>query len=134
MSLAPIFPARIDQHGSLLLDQKADFREYLRKRAGQLVEVIVRKRRSKRSLEQNGYYWCVVIAMSAEYYGYEADEMHEAWKLHFLRLEDPDHKLPTVRSTTSLSTVEMEEYQERIRRKTLEDFGAIIPLPNEVEP
>ena len=132
MSVTPIFSGKVE-HGLTCLDRPQDYGKWVRSLEGQRIELIVRKRRTIRSDRQHRYYWGVVIEMSAECYGYEPAEMHEAWKLHFLRQESPDHKLPTVRSTTSLSTVEFEDYQERIRRKTLEDWGLIIPLPNEAE-
>jgi hypothetical protein len=37
-----------------------------------------------------------------------------------------------VRSTTSLNTVEMEEYVENIRRFAISELGCYIPEPNEI--
>jgi hypothetical protein len=117
--------AKLDLHRAL------DFGSYLRGLAGKPLEIIVRRRRAQRSHAQNAFYWGVVIAITAEYCGYEPDEMHEAWKLDLLTVHDEGKPLPRVRSTTDLSTAEFEDYVERIRRKAAE-MGCDVPEPNEV--
>ena len=86
-------------------------------------------RYGQRSEGQNSYYWAVVIAITANQYGYEPEEMHEAWKHQFLTVQEPG-KPARIRSTASLSTVEAEEYYERIRRFAAQD-GCYVPEPNE---
>jgi len=132
MTPTPVWYARVDQTGRIRPDRQQDFLRHVRGFAGQPVEVIVRKVRSQRSGKQNRYYWPVVVGLLAEHCGYTPEEMHEALKWKFLRTE-VDSPLPTVRSTTSLSTVEFEEYQEQIRIWASSDLGVYIPLPNEVE-
>ena len=132
MSVTPIFSGRVE-HGLTMLDRPQDYGAWARKLEGRRIELILRERRTQRSTQANRYYWGVVIAQSAECYGYEAEEMHEAWKLYFLKLDNPDKLLPSVASTTDLTPAEFEDYQERIRRKTLEDWRHVIPLPNEID-
>lgn len=83
----------------------------------------------QRSNEQNRYYWAVIIAITADHYGYEPEEMHDAWKAEFLRVVEPG-KPARVRSTASLTTLEAEQYYEQIRRKAAET-DCYVPEPNE---
>lgn len=103
-------------------------------RDGTHVFVTIKKitRETLRSVEQNRYYWGIVIKLLADYTGYTKEEMHEALKYKFLRYENVPG-LPTVLSTTQLSTVEFESYLEQVRRWAAIEFGVYIPLPREVE-
>lgn len=129
MSITPIFAGDLYQ-GKLDIHDKEDFKKYLNSIYGQ-VEVIVRRKRSQRSLKENDYYWGVVVKLIADYTGMLDEEAHEALKWKFLRKQTG--KMETVRSTASLSTKEMEDYLEKIRVWTLTDLGLKIPLPNEVD-
>jgi hypothetical protein len=72
-----------------------------------------------------------VVALICDYTGEDAERTHLFLRGQFLSFVN-DKGLVMVRSTTELSTVEMEEYIEKCQR-----FGAIhgiyIPAPNEVE-
>ena len=87
-------------------------------------------KRKERSLEQNAYYWGVIIKILSEEIGYTKDEMHEALRYKFLRYENVNG-LPTFLSTTQLSTVEWECYMEEVRRWASMDMGIVIPEPNQ---
>ena len=99
---------------------------------------IVIKRLTKnkiRSVEQNSYYWGVVIKILADDLGYigpgEKEELHEALKSKFLVYMG---KLgPQVMSTTKLDTETFERYLEAIRSWARRDRDIVIPLPNEAE-
>lgn len=96
------------------------------------VELVLQKERKQRTVKQNAYYWGVVVEMLAEAAGhYEAEEMHDALREKFLRKYDVS-ELPTVRSSTELTTVEWEEYMQKCRMLGAEMFGIYIPEPNEV--
>jgi hypothetical protein len=104
---------------------------------GKRVCVSVKRESKKRSSNQNAYYHGVIIQLIGEWTGYTAEETHEMLKWMFLR-KQRDGLPDTVRSTTSLTTVEMEEYHEHIRQWAClqwkdSDKGGYIPLPNEVE-
>jgi len=130
----PVFLGRVTEQGRLHLEQRGMFRRWLSSLAGKDVELVVRRRRKQRSLQQNAYYHGVIVKMLADHFGYRPEEMHEALKFEFLR-RDPDDRRPlaTVRSTTSLSTQDFEDFQERVRQWALEEHEVLIPLPNEVE-
>lgn len=99
---------------------------------GESVEVTISKAKKKRSKNQNSYYHGVVIRLLSNSIGYTPEEMHEACRIKFLTIHR--NNLPdTIKSTTSLSTVEMEEYLENIRRWASEFHNIYLPLPNEVE-
>lgn len=129
----PVFTGHVSEAGQLQLDQRPMLERYLRGLAGKPVELVVRRRRKQRSDRQSRYYWGVIVSILAEHFGYRREEMHEALKFEFLRV-DPDDTRPlaTVRSTTSLSTVEMEDYLDAVRMWALTEYEVLIPLPNEV--
>lgn len=105
------------------------------------VEVVIRKwcEKIQRSIEQNRYYWGVVIKILSEATGYTGDEIHEILKQLFLskrvyfktKKGVEVHKIP--QSTTGLTTAKMEEYLSQIRQWASIELGVYIPLPNEVE-
>ena len=125
----PIFDGEVYK-GKLTLYDKVGFIGYLTSIYGQ-VEVVVRRKRVKRSIKENNYYWGVVIRLTADYTGFLDDEMHDAWRWKFLRKSTG--KMETVRSTTSLSTKEMEDYLEKIRTFALTEWNLTIPLPKKVD-
>ncbi len=83
-----------------------------------------------RSVEQNKYYWGVVIKYLALEIGYSKEEMHEALKIKFLTYENVTG-LPTMLTTTQLSTIQFEAYLEQIRRWASLDMGIVIPEPKQ---
>lgn len=99
-----------------------------------LADHIVNSIRYKtRSDKQNSYYWAVIIGMTADYFGYDPEEMHEAWRYMFLRKGEVTGP-PAARRTSDLNftTEDAEEYYEKIRRYMLTEHNFDIPLPNEV--
>lgn len=94
-------------------------------------------KRKARSIQQNSYYWGVVIELlTLEIYGsndkISKQEMHDALRRKFLSFENIKG-LPTMLSTTQLSTVEFEVYMESIRRWASSFVGIVIPEPNQVD-
>lgn len=105
---------------------------------GTHLEIIIRKFRSKRTLEQNAYYWGVVVNILADHFGYETEEMHEELKRLFNPIESKI--TPGVMiggSTTKLSTEEFycgeTSYVERICRWAATEHGVYIPPPKKIE-
>lgn len=118
--------------GRLQLAHPDAFRAYTASmKEGEDVYLSVSKRFKERSLDQNAYYWGVVIPLLSGHIGYFEDEMHEAMKLKFLYREVPG-KIPTIVSTARLSTKEFSEYIDRIIAWAAQmDPPLVIPLPNE---
>ena len=84
-----------------------------------------------RSLQQNKYYWGVIIRTLGEELGYTDMVMHDALKIKFLSCGVD--KLPTTKTTKTISTHEFETFLESIRRFAASDLSISIPLPNEIE-
>lgn len=110
------------------------------------IKMTVSQKHRTRSTPQNAYYWGVVIPILCNEIGYTHEELHEALKWKFLRKhlemseeqkskfinEESLEKLPTVRSTATLTTVEYEEYLEQIKQWAAIDLNIVIPNPNDV--
>lgn len=130
MTIIPIFCGKVEQ-GALTLDRPDKFKQYLLTLNKKAVHIVVRKIQKPRSKKENRYYWGVVIKLLCETTGYNDDEMHDALRMLFLR--DIDKKIPTLRSTTSLTTVDFEEYLTKIREWAIQTLHCYIPEPNEVD-
>ena len=106
---------------------------------GTKLDITARKHKSKRTNDQNAYYWGVVVPILCDYFGHDNQEdMHEDLK----RLFNPvQSKIDASRfiggTTTKLSTVEFfcgeESYVERICRWASMEYGIYIPPPKKVE-
>ena len=108
---------------------------------GKDIIIIIEKRRKKRSNPQNSYYFGVVIPLMkqgfynslGEHVG--TDEIHTFLKNRFLFKEIVNEnnaeiiKMP--QSTTELTTIQFEEYLDKIREFGLEFLNITIPLPNQ---
>lgn len=88
------------------------------------------KAKAKRSLNQNSYYWGVVVTILADETGYTIDEVHQELGGMFLRYVKSGKEF--VRSTATLDTLEFEKYLEQCRKWAWNDLNITIPLPNEV--
>ena len=89
--------------------------------------VTIKRYRKSRSNNQNAYYWkCLEIA--AESLGYDKEELHDSFKAMFLT--DKSRKIPLVRSSTLLTTVEFGVYLEKVLRE-LAELNITIMTPEE---
>jgi hypothetical protein len=103
-------------------------REYILPGASYVLEI--NKSKSIRSLNQNRYYFGVVLLILSDHFGYTTDELHQICAGTFLRYENKGKEF--VKSTTKLDTKEFEIYLEQIRRWAMNEHQISIPLPNEV--
>ncbi len=126
--MTPVFKATLRAGKILIIDRPA-FDRYLAGRKDGNYEVIVRRERVQRSLNQNSYYWGVVIPLLVQWSGYEDEEVHDALKQRFLT-EHREGGLDHVRSTSQLTTTEFTEYIERVRQLAAE-HGVYVPDPGE---
>ena len=78
-------------------------------------EVVIRKSKSARTLEQNSRLWDLYRSIG-DYLGYTTDEMHLLMGFKFLRQHKyvGDQLIEFIESTTKLNTAEMARYQEQI--------------------
>jgi len=125
--MIPRFRTNIES-GKMRLYNRPQFDKYLEGIEGEYY-LVLEKHRNRRSLNQNAYYWGVVIPMTGDKYGYLNKEMHEVWKYQFLQVSDG--KFTRVKSTTELDTMQFMEYVDKIKALAATD-GLYIPDPNEV--
>lgn len=133
----PIWPAVVDDHGTLRLDDRDAFLRYVKTFAGTRVELVVRKRKSQRSLQQNRLLWRLLTIL-AEELGYDA---HEREVLHYALLEkhygkefDERLGMAVLRTTSSgLDTSAFTEHIDWLVRFAASELHVVLPLPGEVD-
>jgi len=111
--------------------------------AGRDIVVTFERKRRKRSLNQNAYYWSVIIqfitdAMNEAGENVAPQEVHEFLKFRFLRVQkiDPDTAellWEYSRSTTGLSTVQFSLYMDQCIQFAAEMLGVTIPAPSTMQ-
>jgi hypothetical protein len=128
--MTPIFSATKDEQGFRVIS-KPKLQAYIRGLKPGQYDVVIKRHEKQRSNPQNKYYWKIVVGMIADETGLTPDETHEALKMKFL----PKHHdlLPTVKSTTKLSTIEFQAYIAEIVMWAAEFLQLVIPDPNEVD-
>ncbi len=126
--------------GSLQIFNNRSFRESLSQFEGKQVEIILRRRRKARSLEQNAYYWGVIVPVVQEGLkdlGWDLDKaaVHDFLKEKFNRVELVNEKTGEIwnatGSTTRMSTVDMMAYFQVIQQWSAEYLSVYIPNPGE---
>lgn len=109
--------------------------------AGKEVEITIRKKRKKRSLNQNNFYWGAVVPIVRE--GLcdvgiimNSEEVHELLKLKCNPVEVINNKtgevISTMGSTTKLTTSEFMDYLSKIKHWSREYLNIEIPEPGEL--
>lgn len=139
MSISPKFNCK-NKNGRLVITNFESLQSYL-STLPEDVELIVRAKSNDkpRSSNQNRYFWGVVLRLLSEHTGYTTNECHELVKHLFLlekvtlHTEHGDQVIDTPKSTTSLTTSEMEKFLLDIRQWASYELGLSIPEPNEVE-
>lgn len=129
--ITPIHKGVIE-HGKAKLLYPQYYHDWVAKfTEGADVDVIVRKHKKQRSIPQNNYLWGVVYKLISDYTGMTVEEVHEHCKWKFLRKRVK--RLHTTKSTTNLSTLEFNEYIDKIVFWAGEKLECFIPSPNSVE-
>ncbi|MBR2691824.1 MAG: hypothetical protein IKE42_28550 [Aquamicrobium sp.] len=98
--------------------------------SAKIMEVTIKPFKRNRSKAANAYYWGVVLAILADHTGHTAEELHELFKLKFLRREAVTvlgEGLLMHPTTTSLKVDEFTEYLEQIRILAAEKLGCSLP-------
>jgi hypothetical protein len=143
--LRPIFVGIVNDDpgvpARLRINNKSEsaFIEYLKKfKKNEQVKVVVTRltKTTIRSVEQNNYYWGVVLKILAEHFGYigvgEKEELHDSLRTMFL-VRTTKLGLKVVESTTKLDTELFERYLQAVRDWAIHEHQCRIPKPNEVE-
>ena len=129
---SPVFTGRIE-NGKLILDSPHRYIVRLSALNGKLVELVIRKRRSQRSPNQNAAYWGIVVEILSNHTGYDKDTMHEALKAKFASRTDEKTGLLVIESTAKMNTVRFNRYYSDIQQWAAEFLGCYIPSPNECD-
>lgn len=145
MAETPVFHGEVDAAGAVHLDRPTAFRAYVRTLRASRVEVVVRKHAPNRSVQQNRWYWGVILAALADHTGYTPDDMHAYCKQRFLEPPERKHlviadaqgeyrdeaQVSLETSTTRLTTAAMAAYCEQVRMWAAADLGINVPSPDE---
>jgi hypothetical protein len=90
----------------------------------------IKRAKDKRSLNQNKYYWGIVVGLISKTTGYSPNEAHQELARMFLEYEKSGKHF--IKSTTELNTGEAEQYFEKCRLWAWHELEIKIPLPNEI--
>jgi hypothetical protein len=129
--IAPLFYGTINK-GKLILETPQRYLVHLSGLEGKKVELVLRKRKSKRSINQNSAYWGIAIEILCEKTGYTKEQMHFALKEKFASTIDPVTGLRIVESTAAMNTVRFNKYYADIQQWAIEFLDCYIPDPNEI--
>lgn len=136
MAPVPIFHGRITDDGQLVLDaneatQRAAHRRSL---AGRRVEVIIRKERTRRSLDQNAYLHAQPFPILAEFFGDSVEGvkyslMGECWGWKRDRVSG--HEVPVKANTSDMTVDECAFFIDWLIPWAMTKHGVDIPYPRE---
>lgn len=102
--------------------------KYVMGDAAYIVEI--KRAKDKRSLNQNRYYWGIIVGLVSQTTGYSPSEAHQELGKMFLRYHRDGKDF--IRSTTDLDTLEAEKFFEECRLWAWHELNIHIPLPNEL--
>jgi len=141
------YHGKVTEAGEIKLPGKRMRKELAGSFRGRGIEVTVRRKRKRRSNDQNAYYWGVVIPYVLRAFIHLGNDLQEGSQEHreivhtmlkdkFLdnrvRLVDAHGQVEEVApSTTRCTTTEMMEYIDRIQRWAAEYLDCVIPDPGE---
>ncbi len=136
MAATPIFHGRIRADGQLELDaaEQSRRRAYLRWLAGRDVEIVIRRQRAQRSLDQNAYLHAVVFPLLAT----ELGDSVEGVKFDLMgerfgwTTTARGHHIPVKAHTAAMTVEECTAFIDWVIPWALTTHGIEIPLPNEV--
>lgn len=128
--------ARVEPDGRLPSWARADITTELQAHVGEEIEVVIRRPKRQRSVDQNAYIHAVPIPMLAEHFGYSIPEMKlvlmgECWGWQRNPLSGRD--VPVKPSTATMTVEECQYFIDWVIPWAAVEHGVIIPLPNEVE-
>ena len=119
-------------NGDILISDSA--REYVKTLPeDSAIELSIKPYKLTRSDRQHRYYFGVVITTISNDTGYTKEEVHQIMKQKFLwQVTEFNGKFyETSKSTTNLTTSEMELYLRNIREFANIELGIFVRLPNE---
>jgi len=120
--------------GKLTIRDRRSFDTYLLQFEGKDVEILVKRKKAKRSLDQNRLWWVYMTILSQEL-GYTKDEIHEICKFKFLQKEIADEKSGEIfkylGSTTTMNKLEFADLIFDLQKWSIETFNINLPSPGD---
>jgi hypothetical protein len=132
----PTFPARVSDAGVLDVSQtqKQAMRRWVRTLKGQDVEIVVRKKQDKRSIDQNAYFHAVPVELMAEEWGVSHDEAYYLLLAEWKGYKDgPLGRMPNVTSGSKLTREDFSALIKWVLDYGPSEWNCYIPAPNEVD-
>jgi len=130
-SFSHIFKGKVE-NGKPKIDNPELWASYLRQLEGKEFDLTIEQHKERRTQAANRYYWGVVCEIAGQHFGYTKDEMHEAFKILFLRKPKEEGKPATVGSTATLDTIQFTDYLDKCIRFCAE-HGIEIPEAGEIK-
>lgn len=122
-------------HGQLDRNIRQGIADFIARYDGERIDLIVKKHKAQRSLDQNAYWWAVPVTILADHCGYEPEQMHYAllgeWRGYIDGLGW--QKIPRCASSSKLTTAEFTDLIEWVQRWAATEMNVQIPAPSEWE-
>ncbi len=131
------FYGRVTPDGDLELQQPAAYLAFARRKfAGKDVEVLIRQRRTKRSLKQNRSLFGLELAPLAAELGYERHELDHLrygllGKFFGTHTDRATGTIVPNKTSSQLTTKEFSDFMEFVARFAAQEYGVVLSLPNE---
>lgn len=127
-------------NGQPKIARRSELDEALKSFEGKEFQITVEKKKKSRSLNQNAYYWGVVIpmvrgAMHDLGMKLSRQEVHELLKLKFLKKEiineNTGEVFEYIGGSSELTTTEFMDFIAELQQWSAEYLNIVIPSPNE---
>ena len=122
------------KEGKLKIRDRASFDNYVKQFEGKDIEILVKRKSSKRNLLQNAFFHAWIKLLS-EHTGYGFEEMKEIIKFKFLQTETVNEKtgeiMKYIKPTSSLNKSEFADLCNDVYHWCYDMFGIRLPLPDE---
>jgi hypothetical protein len=133
----PVFPARVDAVGTLQISdtQKQQIRRWTKTLKGHDVEVVIRKKSERRSLDANAYWWAIPVAIMAEFWGETPDRAHYLLLGEWKGYSDgpKGERIPNCCSSSKLTKEEFSALITWVLDYGPSEWNVFIPAPNEAD-
>ncbi len=118
--------------GKMQRNTAANIAQFVKQFEGKRLEISIGKLKSKRSEQQNRYWWALMTILGAEL-GYSKEECHEICKFKFLKREKVHEAtgeiFEYIASTTELNKSEFADMTSELHRWSADSLGIVLPLP-----
>jgi len=132
---------KVKESGELYIFNRKQFNEDIKIFTGKNIVLTIEKKKRKRSLAFNNYYWGVIVPIVKQGlidlgYRINLNDTHEFLKYKFIDKELVNDKtgeiMKTIGSTAELTNSEFMDYKEQIQQFAAEYLNVHIPDPGEV--